>query len=213
MIKAMVGIFLYKIGTLAEIYGSYGQYFKQRGSCAMKNLMSLLIMGSLAFMLNANPAMAKCPHEDCLCDGPGMGHGQGFRRGGPGKMGSGPLFGNIEMLKKKLDLTEKQIDSISKINLAYQKKFLDVKEKVAPLRIQLRKLLLEDKIDLAEVKALLEKMSGHHIEIQLLRIQQRVEIEKELTASQKNRMRAFRHERMGKMGPGGRGGMGGGPGF
>ena len=129
---------------------------------------------------------------------------QGDNRG-PGPCG--PMFGDPERMKKDLGLTDEQVNTIAAINSEHRKKMLDFKEKMAPREIQLERLLLEDTVDLAKVKSLLKEISDMRVEIHMLMIQHRLDIEKVLTAEQKAKMKQHRKHMMdkrglGPMGPG-----------
>ncbi len=128
--------------------------------------------------------------------GPGKG---GDKRGGPmhgreGFMGGphGPFFGDPEEMKAKLKLTDEQVNKISAINLEYKKQFMGFHEKIAPKHIKLRKILLEDNVDLKEVRGLLKEISDLRVETNLLMIQQRLDIEKVLTPEQRTKLKSER---------------------
>ena len=108
----------------------------------------------------------------------------------------GPLFGNPERMKKELGLTDDQVKKIAEINKSHQMKKLDYREKLAPKDIQLKKLLLEDNVDMVRVRALLKEISDIRVEMQVLRIEHRLEIEKVLTPDQKAKMKSFRMHKM-----------------
>jgi len=124
-----------------------------------------------------------------------MKHGD---RMGPG----GPMFGDPERMKKDLGLTDEQVKKIAGINNEHKKKMLEFREKIAPREIQLERLLLEDAVDLAKVRSLLREISDLKVEIQMLRIQHRLDIEKVLTTEQKAKMKQHRKHMMGKKGHG-----------
>ncbi len=109
----------------------------------------------------------------------------------------GMFFGDPEALKAKLNLSDDQVDKISSINLDYKKKLLMIREKIQPKEIKLQGLLLEDNINLKEVRSLLEEISALHVEMGMLRINQRLDIEKILTAGQRNRLKDSRGGMMG----------------
>ncbi len=143
-------------------------------------------------------------------DGPGpRGKGQ------PGK--AGMFFGNPGMMKKNLGLTDDQINKIGEINLSYKKQMLDQREKLAPKEVQLERLLLEDSPDLGNVRKTLREISDVKLEIQMLKISHRLEIEKVLTREQKTKLREMRPPRRGgpdgmhRGAPGRRGPSGPGP--
>ena len=78
---------------------------------------------------------------------------------------------------------------------------LDYREKLAPKHIRLKKMLLEDNIDLDNVHSLLKEISDLKVELHMLRIQHRLEIEKVLTPVQKSKIKMFwmflRHKKHG----------------
>ena len=122
--------------------------------------------------------------------------GPEFRHKGPP---GGMFFGNPRM-KEELGLSNDQIEKIGVINIKYEKKYLNFREKLEPKKIRLKSLLIEDKVDLSKVRGLLNEISKLKVEIRMLRIEQRLEIEKVLTKSQKiklknTRMRRFKHRR------------------
>ncbi len=104
----------------------------------------------------------------------------------------GQFFGDPERMKKELKLTDEQVAKIADINKEHRKKMLDVKEKLAPKEIQLKKLLLEDTVDMVKVRSLLKEIGDQRVELQALRIEHRLNIEKVLTADQKAKMRQHR---------------------
>ncbi len=112
----------------------------------------------------------------------------------------GIFFGDPEAMKEKLGLSEDQVEKIGSINLKYKKEFLKIKEKLAPKEIKLKSMLLEDNVNLNKVRSQLKDMAGLKVELRMLRIMQRLDIEKVLTSKQKAKLR---NSRMGKrrMGP------------
>jgi Spy/CpxP family protein refolding chaperone len=116
-----------------------------------------------------------------------------------GHGGPGHIFGDPARMQKELGLTDAQATKIGDINKEYEKKMLDYREKLAPKEIQLRKLLLEDNVDMDKVKALIREISEIRGDLQVLRIQQRLEIEKVLTPEQKAKLKKHRMGKMDKM--------------
>lgn len=114
------------------------------------------------------------------------GHGDGeFRH----HHGEAMCFGDEKFMKEKLSLNEEQIDKIGKINLEFRKLQMEEREKLQPKKIMLRKLLLNETINLREVKKLLKEISDVEVEIRLNRIRHRIEIEKVLTPEQKKKLK------------------------
>jgi Spy/CpxP family protein refolding chaperone len=160
--------------------------------CAIAAAAALLIAQTSVFAKEGERKHGdkKASGQECM-----MKHGD---RMGPG----GPMFGDPERMKKDLGLTDEQVKKIAVINSEHKKKMLEFKEKMAPREIQLERLLLEDTVDLAKVRSLLSEISDLRVEVQMLRIQHRLEIEKVLTAEQKAKMKQHRKHMMGKKGHG-----------
>lgn len=104
-------------------------------------------------------------------------------------------FGDHEYLRERLNITDKQIEKISEINKKYMQELMQYKEKIEPQKIKLKSLLLSENIDLQDIRSTLKKISNLKVEIRFLRIKQRLEIEKILTPSQRERLRNERIER------------------
>jgi Spy/CpxP family protein refolding chaperone len=104
------------------------------------------------------------------------------------------FIGNPEVMKEKLGLSDEQIDKISEINLDYKKRYLEYREKIAPKKTRLRRMLLEEDVDLQGVRSLLKEISNLRLEVIMLRIKQRLDIEKILTPSQRTRVKASQRE-------------------
>ncbi len=110
-------------------------------------------------------------------------------------------FGNPQMMKERLGLTDQQVVEIGKINTRHEKTMLDYREKLAPKKIQLKRLLLEDNVDLKKVRGVLEDISKIQVDLHMLRIQHRLEIEKVLTEEQRAKMKTHMKHRMRRDGP------------
>lgn len=144
-------------------------------------------------------------------------------RGGPIRGGEkrrieghgGTIFGDPARMQKDFGLTDEQVKKIADINKNHERKILDYREKLAPKSIQLKKLLLEDTVDMASVRSLVKEISDLRAELQILRIQHRLDIEKVLTPEQKAKMKQHRKQTMKRkkdFGARGRGPKGQGPG-
>ncbi len=103
------------------------------------------------------------------------------------------LFGSRERMKEVLKLNESQLNKIETINHRFHKRHLELREKLAPLKIRLRRILLNDAVNLNKVRKQLRRISNVKIELRILRIKHRLEIEKVLTPKQK---RILRSEKM-----------------
>ncbi len=104
----------------------------------------------------------------------------------------GPWFGNLDEMKERLGLSDEQVDKISAINTGFKKRMLDHREKMAPKTIQLKKLLLEDDVNIGKVRSLLKEIYDIKIEVRVTMIEHRLAIEKVLTDKQKNLLREER---------------------
>ncbi len=102
------------------------------------------------------------------------------------------MFGDPARHGKALGLNDTQITQIGDINRKFQKQMLDFRERLTPKRIQLKRMLLEDSVDINQVRGKLREISDITLEIRVLKIQQRLEIEKVLTPAQKARLREMR---------------------
>ena len=119
-------------------------------------------------------------------------------------MKKGPIFGDVQRLKQELGLSDAQVDKIVEINNQYEKRMLDIREKLAPKMIQLKKLLLEDEVDINAVRAKLKEIGDLRIELHILRIQHVMDIEKQLNKDQLKKLKAYKQmemQRMEKMHP------------
>lgn len=128
------------------------------------------------------------------------------RMHGPGHIEKGHhrgmFFGDPEKMKEKLGLSDEQVTKIGEINLEYKKKLIKIREKLEPKRLKLKGMLLEDNVDLDTIRDLLKEMSELQIEIRMLRITQRLDIEKILTPEQKVKLKSMpMHKGRGRMGP------------
>ncbi|MBU1240277.1 hypothetical protein KKF84_16690 [Myxococcota bacterium] len=105
------------------------------------------------------------------------------------------LMRHLDVAKKRLKLTDKQIQQFQKIGIAFKKQFLDVKKKLIPEKLELQKQLLSEKIDLKKVKRQLDKIAGHLVDIQMLKIKHRLAMENVLTKSQRLELRTIVSQR------------------
>ncbi len=117
------------------------------------------------------------------------------------KGGPSMFFGNPSAMKQSLGLTDAQISRVEAVNLDHRKQLLEYKEKIGPKETHVKRLLLEDNPNLSAVRSTLREISDLRIEVQMLKITHRLEIEKVLTAEQKTKLKAIRSQHR-KMCPG-----------
>lgn len=108
------------------------------------------------------------------------------------------VFGDPARMQKELGFTGEQVKKIAEINKNYERKMLDYREQLAPKYIQLKKLLLDDNINIDKIRPLVKEISDLRAELQILKIQHRLEIEKVLTPEQKAKMKLYRKHIMKK---------------
>ena len=162
----------------------------------MKESKKILAVGVVVMMAFLTPSLF-------AFDGNGRGYRHGGERHGSrghdGPRGrrhsKGKFFGNVERMKAHLNLSDSQVKKIVAINRKYELAFLNIQEKMEPAEIQLRKLLLNEKINLSKVKSALNKIGKLHTDIRYNRIKQRVEFESILTRVQKDKLRLERRGR------------------
>jgi Spy/CpxP family protein refolding chaperone len=104
----------------------------------------------------------------------------------------GMCYGDPQHMRVNLKLTDKQIEQIGKINLKFRNILIEYRERITPKREMLRKLMVSEKINFNDVRALLREISDIEIEMRLIKIKHRWEIEKVLTKAQRERLRQER---------------------
>jgi Spy/CpxP family protein refolding chaperone len=124
--------------------------------------------------------------------------GEGMGRGrGPMHRMDGPMwFGNIDEMKEVLKLTDKQIEQIGKINAEFRDTMIRLHERMRPLQLKLKGLLLGERINFDDVKSVLRQISEVEVDMRMLRIKQRVEIEKILSKDQRDKLKNERRMMM-----------------
>jgi Spy/CpxP family protein refolding chaperone len=148
---------------------------------------------TLAIILSVTAAFAqgKKTHGD---------HGKGIKEGQKeSQMMQGcPRMGglNIVALKQQLNLSDEQVNKISVLQIEHKKTMLKYREELAPKEIKLERLLLEDAVNLDEVKALVMDISKIKGEMKITKIMKMLEIEKLLTPEQRIKFKVMhQHQR------------------
>ncbi len=153
-----------------------------------------LILSALLFLISS--VSADLAAQGMMGEGHMRGRGPGFGRG-PHE-GPGMCFGDRDHMRKELNITDKQIDLISGINKKYHDKLIVFRDRIHPMKEELRRLLLRDKLDLKNIRKLLKEIADLEVEIRMIRIVQRSEIEKVLTPEQRDSMRQERRMHRGR---------------
>jgi Spy/CpxP family protein refolding chaperone len=106
-----------------------------------------------------------------------------------------PMFDDLKRMKRDLDLTDAQVDSIQSINDSFSEEHKKIQQLYRPKRQELGKLLREESVDFEKVKIVLMEIAEIDVERQLLIIKQRLEIERLLTNEQREKIRKPRKEK------------------
>lgn len=110
-----------------------------------------------------------------------------------GKMGQpGPVFGDINRMKRDLELTDSQISEIKKINDSFGARHREISDRMQPYINELMALLKEERIDYETVRSVLMKMAEVDVDRQIYMIQHRLKIEEILTEEQRNKIKKRR---------------------
>jgi|GEM_PF-735318 len=138
-------------------------------------------------------------------------HGRNMRNGeciaGPGPGGHmgpyhGLCYGDPKFLREELNLSSEQIGKVAEINDRFRKERDMYYKEMMPGKEELKKLLLAGTINYDEVRKTLKQISDIEIELRILQIKHRLELQKVLTPEQldklKNEYRHMKHRRMRK---------------
>lgn len=112
---------------------------------------------------------------------------------------------NPMMMKTHLGLSDDQAGKIDAIRLDYSKKILEYREKAAPKKIAVRRLLLEDNVDITRIRSLVKELGDLNVEMRMLKIQEHLDTDKVLTPAQRTKWRAMKAEKCRSDCPMGRG--------
>lgn len=107
----------------------------------------------------------------------------------------GQMFG-IEMLADELKLTEQQLAQIKEMRFARQKSAIQTRSKIQLAELDLRNLLQAENPDENQVKSKVEEIGKLKTELRLNRVQGRLEVQKVLTAEQKETLKTIHKQRL-----------------
>jgi len=99
---------------------------------------------------------------------------------------------DIDNLKQQLKLTDEQVNKINALHLDHKKVMLKYKEELAPQGIKLQRLLLEDAVNLEEVKALIMDIAKTQGEMHVEKVKYRLDVEQILTPEQRVKFKTMR---------------------
>ena len=103
---------------------------------------------------------------------------------------------------QELGLTDEQVKELREADFAYREKRLQLKFKLAGLRLEMKRLFSTDPVNEAEVLQLAQKISDQKGNLFVRKIESRLEVRKLLTGEQRKKLKRFdfyHHERHGKM--------------
>ncbi|MCK4739825.1 MAG: Spy/CpxP family protein refolding chaperone [Deltaproteobacteria bacterium] len=99
-----------------------------------------------------------------------------------GKRGVGAAFGKI---LSELDLTDKQNVAIKKMKLEYEKNTIKIRAEKDILDVELKGLLMADRVDLNAAEAKLMEIAHKEVELKLFRIKKHEKLKSLLTKKQR----------------------------
>jgi len=168
-----------------------------RTNSGMKTLVFLALAAMM--VLSAGTALAQ---------GKGAGKGHGGRGGyGDGEFGPGH---RMEFLAERLELTDEQVTVIEGIHDEGQAKNMELRKEMMRLRNELEGEMLKDDPSEKAALDLTGKIGALRTEIQANRMTSRLEVRKQLTPEQRDKMLMMRERHQGREGREGREGRRGG---
>jgi Spy/CpxP family protein refolding chaperone len=103
-------------------------------------------------------------------------------------------FGDRGFLRNNLQLSDEQIEKVAGINENFRKRHDELRERMRPRRIELKALLLAEKIDFDSVRKKLREISEIEVELKIIQIQHRLSLQEILTPEQKKQLIRERRE-------------------
>jgi Spy/CpxP family protein refolding chaperone len=157
-------------------------------------------------------------NEFASAQGRGWGAGPGFFGGGPGfgghmGIGGGPLISRALALKNELKLNENQVTKLEQLRTDFYKKAANERIEMQALRLELQKLYLADKLDVAAAEKQLRAIEKKRTDLQIERLKAIEQAKEVLTPEQLKQLETYGFgSRFGRggFGPGGMMGPGGG---
>ena len=143
--------------------------------------------------------------------GPGFGRHMGF--GGGMGIGGGPLISQALALKDELKLNENQVTKLEQLRTEFYQKAAKERIEMQAIRLEIQKLYLADKLDVAGVEKHLRAMEKRRTDLQIERLKAIEQAKEVLTPEQLKQLQTLPFGRGPRFGRGGFGpGQGMGPG-
>ena len=153
----------------------------------VKNIITAFI---IAFSLITVTGLNARP-DDGMAGGMDMGgHRHGPRHGKN-------IFSDLDYLRNTLKFSEEQITKIEKINSDHKTEMTKYRSQIEPKKEELRNLILDKNINFEKIRSKLKEISEIDVEIRILFIKHRIDIENIMTPDQKKMMRKGRMGRKG----------------
>lgn len=95
---------------------------------------------------------------------------------------------SIEHMRRFLDLTDEQLKKIKEIDVRYDKAQRPFREKLESMRDQVRNIMENDTFEEAKARHVFENIDKNRLEIRILNIKEKFEIDNLLTLLQKEKL-------------------------
>jgi len=103
------------------------------------------------------------------------------------------VVGKWEKLERRLELSDDQIKELNVINRQYKLKYLDKVDEISPVRIKIKRALLEEKVDLQAVRRLMLDAAPIRVDMKILMLEHKAAIKEVLTEDQRLKLERIRH--------------------
>lgn len=157
-------------------------------------LTVVLVMLVLGASLAAQPFMGKRM---------GQGHMMTHKKSSPAK-----ILMLLKEKQKEFNITDNQLDQIKDKVFALEENMISLTSKISLHRLELKKLMMNEKKDYGKISALFSKISGNRQAIFIERLKTRDAIDGILTPEQRDAIKAARKNRFQRPGFPGKGRMG-----
>ena len=101
----------------------------------------------------------------------------------------------LEMMKKKLELTDSQYTAIKEIMSSAKAEAKPFKTSLHDLKKQLHNTMKQDTVDEAKVKSLTAEMAEQKAELMMLHKRTKASVNQQLTAEQREKMAKYKEKR------------------
>jgi Spy/CpxP family protein refolding chaperone len=102
---------------------------------------------------------------------------------------NGNMYGNLDHFKKRLDLSDEQVEKIKVINSKYVEIYKQAGDKMKPKFDELKKLSKSDKIDAVKIKSVYAELVKIQSQLRTVRLDHFLEMEQVLTHEQSKKIR------------------------